>query len=130
MMSYWKNMAIHRLSDYEKMEQALSQLPMVIASYRCMGSKGEKLDAMAKKTTLRQRLGAVEQWLKLTDKGLRVLTPEERLVLQMLYIAPQKGNIQRLCGLLECEQSTVYRRRDKALEKFTVAMYGRAASRR
>ena len=65
------------------------------------------------------------RWLDVTHKGLGVLTPEERLVVQMLYIMPKKGNVARLCDLLDCGQSTVYRRRDKALEKFTVALYGK-----
>ncbi|MCD7860112.1 MAG: hypothetical protein LUH51_08170 [Firmicutes bacterium] len=34
------------------------------------------------------------------------------------------GNVDRLCGDLACEQSTVYRKRDKALRHFTIALYG------
>jgi len=37
---------------------------------------------------------------------------------------PAKGNVERLCVELYTEQSTVYRRKDVALRKFTIAMYG------
>lgn len=59
---------------------------------------------------LRQRVQTVEE-------ALQVLNPEERLVIQMTLICPQRGNVQRLCELLSVEQSSVYRRRDRALEK-------------
>ena len=58
------------------------------------------------------------------DKALSVLTPEERLILQMLEVRPDKGNNHRLCELLGCEISTVYRRRNMALERFSKALFG------
>jgi hypothetical protein len=56
------------------------------------------------------------------------LTPEERLVLLRIFILPESGSIQRLCDELNVEQSSVYRKRDKALEAFTLALYGRVES--
>ena len=127
MMEKWRTMAIARLMDYETIKQAKKNLPEEIA--RCSvpkdAGKEARLDCLAQKLYLRERLRQVGRWLDVTHKGLGVLTPEERLVVQMLYIMPKKGNVARLCDLLDCGQSTVYRRRDKALEKFTVALYGK-----
>ena len=125
MICNWKIMAEHRLIDYENMKRAKENLPQEIA--RCKEPKAgeDPLDLVAKKLFLRERLRQVKRWLAVTQKGLAVLTPEERLVVQLLYIMPRKGNLTRLCDMLDCAQSTVYRRRDKALQKFTMALYGR-----
>lgn len=59
-----------------------------------------------------------------TDKALAALSPEDRMVLQLMVISPAKGNGERLCSVLGCELSTVYRRRDRALRLFYYALYG------
>lgn len=73
---------------------------------------------------LTARLKKTEKTLGVIKRGLAVLTPEERLVLSRFYIYREKGNPQRLCEALGVEQSSVYRRKDKALGKFTEAIYG------
>lgn len=64
-----------------------------------------------------RNLQAMRRQVAATDQALQELTPEERLVAQLLLVSPQKGNVQRLCQLLEVEQSTVYRRREQVLKK-------------
>lgn len=54
---------------------------------------------------------------KSLEFAMERLTPEERLVIQMLVFQPRKENLRQLCGLLDLEKSTVYRRRARALEK-------------
>ena len=66
----------------------------------------------------------VKQWLSLTDRGLQALEPEELLVLRRMYLTPERGAVDRLCEELGVEQASVYRKRDKALHRFTVALYG------
>ncbi len=122
-MQYWKASAINRLMEYDAMEIAQENLPMELQA--CQKEPDEPLNAMAKKGDLTERLAATRRWVEQTTNALGALTPQEQLVLRMLYITPQKGNISRLCELLGCEQATVYRRRDKALEKFTMALYGK-----
>lgn len=58
------------------------------------------------------------------EKALAVLTPEDRLVLQLLDIAPAIGNGAKLCELFGCEIATVYRRRNRALQRFSEALFG------
>lgn len=127
MMAYWKAAAITRLTELEAMSKAAGNLPGEIAACRGVGPRGcdERLDAMVRKEELTRRLKNTKAWLSQTRTALSALTPEERLVLQLLYVAPRKGNASKLCELLECEQATVYRRRDRALRKFTLAMYGK-----
>ena len=56
--------------------------------------------------------------------ALAVLDDEERLILDKFYIHRAKGNVGDLCERLNVEQSTVYRKRDNALRRFTIALYG------
>ena len=66
----------------------------------------------------------MKHWLLVADRGLAALLPDEKLVLQRLYLHPEKDALQRLCDELGVEQSTVYRKRDQALQRFTTALYG------
>ncbi len=71
---------------------------------------------------LRQSLQSVQKELDILEGALQVLNPEERLVAEQLFIYPDKGNVQRLCQILGVEQSSVYRRRDKVLQKVGIAL--------
>ena len=63
-------------------------------------------------------------WVQIVDRGLSILAKEERQILRRLYIYPEKNGLQRLCDELGMEHSSIYRRRDKALQTFTLALYG------
>ena len=82
------------------------------------------LVGMDRSRELAQRLEKTEKTLGVIKRGLAVLTPEERLILSRFYIYREKGNPQRLCEALGVEQSSVYRRKDRALAKFIEAIYG------
>ena len=70
-----------------------------------------------------QNLQYHRQQLQAVETALQELTPEERLVAQMLLIAPQKGNADRLCEMLELERSSIYRRRQSVLSKLSRTLY-------
>ena len=114
---------IHRLK-----EEATSMRRSDPSVTPVRGSGGRHDESLMNNIVKRQELSwtlkQVKQWLANTERGLRALTEEELLVLQRLYLYPQKDSLERLCGELGVEQSTVYRKRDQALERFTVAMYG------
>ena len=79
----------------------------------------------ATEQTLRhlQNLSALRQQLTAAEKALQELTPEERLLAQMLFLAPQPGNVDRLCALLQIEKSSIYRRRTQVLAKLTNMLF-------
>lgn len=62
----------------------------------------------------------------ITEQALQVLTPEERMVVDRLYIHPQKRAVQELCELLELEPSSIYRRKDSAIEKLAKVFSAKA----
>lgn len=139
----WRNEAIEKLRRYDIMRQALRNIPEEIErlkaeatllrkaspdSLHVRGSGGRQEDARINNIVQRQELERtlqhVRQWLNVADRGLLALNADERLILQRLYLYPQKGAIERLCSELGLEQSSVYRKRDQALHRFTAAIYG------
>ena len=139
----WKDEAIEKLKRYDAMHTAQQNITREIARLKeeafairradpsatpVRGSGGRYDEVLMNNIVKRQELAwtlkQVKLWITNTDRGLTALDEEERLVLQRLYLYPQKGAVSRLCEELCMEQSTVYRKRDQALEHFTVAMYG------
>lgn len=113
-----KKLARQRLLQLETMEQAAQNLPGELARLRLSGA-GEEVCL-----PLQQRLDAAQLWVDTTRQAMQVLSGEERLIAQRLFILPAKGNVQRLCQELGVEQSSVYRRRDRMLRKLGQAMFG------
>ena len=56
------------------------------------------------------------------DRAMQTLSPEERLVVERLLIHRATGNMQSLCQILGVEQSSVYRRKERALRKLVKAL--------
>ena len=67
------------------------------------------------------------------SRGLREvlgqLSDEDRRILEKMYIVPKNGNLEDLCQELGVEKSSVYRRRDKAMARFSVLWRGWEAGR-
>lgn len=139
----WKGEAVEKLRRYDAMRQSVRNIPeemqrLEIDACSIRGARTDgtpvkgggngREDALLNNLVHRQQLQwALEQaqlWLQITERALSALTPEEKLVLHRFYLYPERGSVDRLCGELGVEQSSVYRKRDKALYKFTVALYG------
>lgn len=127
----WKQEAIEKLRHYDAMRQAQENLSEQIvqtkeeADEKSMDCLDLQMDRLVRQKELQKALTQVRSWLRTVNRALAALTPEEKLILHRLYIYPERGNIDRLCGELNVEQSSVYRKRDKALKKFTLALYGK-----
>ena len=139
----WKSEAMDKLRRYDAMRQALRNIPAEINRLKAeavtirrsamdttpvRGSGGRHDEALLNNIAQRQELEwtlkQVKSWLSIADRGLMALSQDEQLVLQRLYLYPEKGAVERLCAELGVEQSSIYRKRDQALERFTVALYG------
>lgn len=139
----WKEEAKEKLRRYSMMKAAtisipeeLERLEMDIQSVRGVrtdgihvkSSGGDLEDVMLGNIVLRQELSRnlkqSQIWVTVTVRALGVLTEEERSILHRLYIYPERGGLERLRNELGCRNSTVYRKRDNALRKFTIALYG------
>ena len=139
----WKAEAKEKLRRYDAMRLATVNIPQEIQrlevdaqSIRAAktdapvvkSSGGSREDALLNNILHRQELAWTLQqaqfWLQTTERALSALTSQEKLILHRLYIYPESGAVERLCKELGMESSSVYRRRDKALQHFTLAYYG------
>ena len=140
----WIAEATEKLQGYESQRQDLETIPRDLERLEMSftGIRSARLDGMPRagsctstredamldnitcRDKLKRRLKEAELWVSIVEGGLSVLDDEDRLVLELLFIHKIKGNIDRLCEQLCVEKSTVYVRRDKALRRFTIALYG------
>ena len=139
----WKAEAKEKLRRYDAMRLATINIPQEIQrlevdaqSIRAAktdgpvvkGGGGNREDALLNNLLHRQELARTLQqaqfWLQTTERALSALSPQEKLILHRLYIYPESGAVERLCKELGIESSTISRRRDKALQHFTLAYYG------
>jgi DNA-directed RNA polymerase specialized sigma subunit len=139
----WKHEAVNKLRRYDAMQRATVNLPLEIKRLKAeteavrsglqVGFAGGKssrskedalLDNLMKRQQLQWSLDQAESWTGTVSRALGALEPEEQLILQQLYILPREGAVGQLMERLSVERSTVYRRRDKALKKFTLSLYG------
>lgn len=139
----WKHEAIDKLKGYEAHKAALISIPEEIERLESAahsirsatadgtavsGGGNKREDMLLSNIVLREELDRkLEQaklWVSVVDRSLGVLDADERRVLDLMYIHRQPGSIERLCSELNIEQASVYRRRDVALRKVTIALYG------
>lgn len=139
----WKNEAIERLNKYTAMVQAVENIPKEIdrlessvqglravkqhsgGGSRQPGPKDDYLIGnIIKRQELEQAYDNARIWVDTTDCALSVLPGDERNILEKMYIKPYRGVVSGLCAEMGVEQSTVYRKRDQALYRFTLALYG------
>ncbi len=139
----WKKEAAEKLKALEAKRTALKNIPLERKRLESVmeGIRSAGVDGMPVKNGTNRRedrlLGCImaldelkrtqaqtQEWVDMVSAALSVLTKEEQTVLDRLFICPLNGNLDRLCDELGMERATVYRRRDAALRKFTLAMYG------
>ncbi len=72
---------------------------------------------------LQQQIVRLQEEIQTLENALQELNPEERLVAEFLLVSPERGNVQRLCEILEVEQSSIYRRKEQVLEKIARTIY-------
>ena len=139
----WKVEAKEKLRRYSAMQNALINIPQEIerlkienqnirssrtdgAPVKGGGSGREEalLNNLVHRQELEWTLQQAQLWKQVTDQALSVLDEADQLILRRLYIYPTKGSLAALCKGLSCGKSSIYRRRDDALYKFTIALYG------
>lgn len=139
-----RQFAIEKLKDYESAKQALDEIPQEIAQIESSmtsirsaradvtpvkgggsGNEDRIISLMSRKEDLeRMRNNALVQ-VRIVDRALSILSEDEKLVLDRMLIHKEKGAAERLCDILGVlDPRAVYKRRDAALEQFTVALYG------
>ena len=139
----WKAEAKDKLRKYDLMVASTILIPENIARLKSeytairsaridgsptSGATSERENALINNIAERQELEFTlknaKAWVSMVNRALDVLSKDEQKILQRLYIYPEKGAVGRLGEELGVESSSIYRRRDQALLKFTLALYG------
>jgi len=143
----WKAEATEKLRSYETMRLAIRNLPREIerleAEYTGIGAQRftgrvtardqrnreeRMLNNIVQRQELQWSLEQAKLWMRNVTEALGALEPGEKDVLQHLYIRPLEGGVEKVCQKMCLEKSSIYRKRDTALRKFTLAMYGAVES--
>ncbi len=137
----WKREATEMLKDYAAVKGSLLSLEEQIAQlerdYKSLkparadmapvkGGGNGREDAMINNIVLREELTKALEGarfkVRYVERGLSALNETEKRVLDGFYI--HKLGRERICEELHIEMSTLYRIRDAALRRFTLATYG------
>lgn len=139
----WKQEAIEKLELYDAKKQSLRSIPTEIDRLESLtrqirgcrtdgiavrssggGREDMLLNNIIQREELNWSLEQAQKWVGLVEAGLSVLNDEDRLILDRFYIRSEKGAADRLAGDLCMDVKTVYRRKDAALRRFTIALWG------
>ena len=139
----WYIFSIKRLREYEMRKQSLDNIKeqISILESQFTGLKAATADGtptgdnenrredmlihnISKREELKNNYKLVFRDISITENGLKALTEEERRILFVFFIERQKNYVERLCEELFISKTELYRRKDEALKKFTMAGYG------
>ena len=142
-MADWEKHSIDDLREYRAVKESLGTLPEEIRALEedmqlVKGTRYDKtpveggaagyeerlINYIDRKGRLEQNLGLAQARVERIERGLSVLTENERLVLTRFYIHREPRYLDRLCGELGYEKTAVYGLKNRALKRFTLAMYG------
>lgn len=139
----WKREVVDKLRRYDLMQHAARNIPEEISRLE-INSKGMRkatacavptkgggnryeemlINNLVQRQEMRWTLEQIQRWLQVVNRGMEALDPVEKQILERMYIYPESSAQERLCADLGIETSSLYRRRENALRKLTLAMYG------
>lgn len=140
----WKTEAVEKLKLFEVRRQALQNIPLEIAQIESAltgirsartdripsGNRGSNtredvvLNYIVRKSELQRNLEQAGMWVEAVSAALDALSTDERRILDKLYISREKRAAGALAAEMCVDLNTVYRKKDQALRKFTIALYG------
>lgn len=82
------------------------------------------VNAIVRKGNLEETLKTVKWKISRVEKGLSLLTDEQRRILELFYMRREWGYKERLCKELNISMSELYRRKDEALRQYALCRYG------
>lgn len=139
----WVREAESKLRDYSAKEQSLesvteriTQLNLEMSCVRSAttdgtavhgGGNGREdalLNNIAERDELERANLSTAEWLEWVNGALIALSDTDKNLLDKFYINRRKGHVERLCEEMHLEKAQVYRRKEAALRKFTLLLYG------
>jgi len=116
------------MEEYNRLGDEMAALHAASDGDRVTGGEGDReavlISLIEKRDALSVAIKNTRTWIRVVDKAMAALGDDDRLILNTLYVEKTNGGINHLCERLFVEKTTVYRRRDRAIREFTIAMYG------
>lgn len=83
------------------------------------------INCIMEKVELENLRKDTEAWIKNMDKALSTLETDDYRILDVLYIHPVIGGIEKLCSYFgTVDPSTIYRRKNRIIRQLTYIFYG------
>lgn len=143
-MEYWKFKAKDKLMDYlaqkaavENIAEEITRLESEACSIKSAtsdasptkGGGSNREDRLLSNVVHREELGRMREraqhHVAEVERALGVLSWDDQHILDVMYISGQKGAVSRLADeYCLADNRSVYKRVDKALLRFTIALYG------
>lgn len=139
----WKHEVMDKLRRYDLMQHAARNIPEEISRLEINslglrshtsstvptkggGNRYEEMliNNLVQRKEMSWTLEQIQRWLQVVNRGMDALDPVEKQILERMYIYPEISAHERLCADLGIETSSLYRKRETALRKLTLAMYG------
>ena len=79
---------------------------------------------IVRKEELERSLECAQLWVDEVTGALQILNKDERRILDTFFVIGEKKAADRLASELCADPKSVYRWKDAALRKFTIALYG------
>ena len=133
----WKKQAVEDLQSHELRQKGLQNIQRIVLANQAVRTQKRPEEASAlpawsdhqlnfacEEARLRKLKDAAAGLVEAVEHALDMLTPEEKRVLEVFYIHRVPGHVAALMEELGYEQRQIYKMKDKALYRFTLAMYG------
>nr|DAF75774.1 MAG TPA: Protein of unknown function (DUF722) [Caudoviricetes sp.] len=82
------------------------------------------INAICNRDNLTVNHKLVKWQVRQMDRGLSILTEQQRRILEVAVMRREYNAIDRLCEELHISKSELYRREDEALRRYTICRYG------
>lgn len=103
--------------------QGIKSMRLGVVGNRTIRARENRLlDNLVRRQELEMQLHRAGGWVEDTDDALELLTAQEQKILRRLYM--EEADATAVCRELGMERSSLYRYRDEALRKLTLALYG------
>ena len=122
----YKQMKIGVLNSKDRLRLVSEALtsPKVNLGRKNRRTETEVINAIVEKERLTANINSAERLIAIIERGLESLTEEERRLLEQFYMSNSPSKMRHLSEEFGYEPRTLYRKRDRALTNFTIAMYG------
>lgn len=141
MRDVWKLLAIEELETYPAKKEAMTTIPERLRELEFAfvsigspsadkvavqggGGSDKVLNNIVMRDEYERRLEEASRIVARVERGLAILTDDERETLERKYIRPEKGWAERIAQARGVDKNKVYHTYENALLKFKTAMHG------